>query len=101
VTFADDGQRSSYRTASNDEYGGLRCLAHGLHPQGGIVAVFHWHEEHGPLARRSGIDTFWFRHEGGAVHMRGTFFVDVGPEYGEMRSMAVDGIGSLSSEVSR
>jgi hypothetical protein len=73
-----------YVTPDDDEEGEFRYIAHGVHPQGGEVLVLHWYEHRGPLQGKTGIDTLWLRLQGEKIKVRGTFFLDQSPDYGEI-----------------
>ena len=84
IFLNEDGGR--YVTPDGSESGTLQYLTHALHPLGGEVLVLHWLEQKGPLEGNTGIDTLWLQHQGNAIKVSGTFFLDRSEDYGEITS---------------
>ncbi len=86
VTILLNEQRGTYKTPTGDEEGTFSIIADGNHPHGGEVLVLHWLEKKGPFVGNTGIDTLWFQQKERQIEVRGTFFVDCGNEYGEIKN---------------
>lgn len=84
IFLNEDGGR--YVTPDGGESGTLQYLTHAQHPLGGEVLVLHWLEQKGPLEGNTGIDTLWLQHQGNAIKVSGTFFLDRSEDYGEITS---------------
>lgn len=85
VTILLDEEGGKYATPTGEEEGIFNIIAGGIHPHGGEVLVLHWLENKGPLVGHTGIDTLWFQQKERQIEVRGTFFLDCGSEYGEIK----------------